>query len=295
MPGFSGRRRVLRVSLLLSSCSAILLVTTAIRESQKESRWVATESRDSRASRASRASCASKVGKVLRAPDTLVLETLNLLMELVKQRLPNRRVSAKKIQWLDAAKEEICAKFGISPVPELWICDDRRMLAQAGPHGCSGFGNGWVVLSRGVLETLPPQEVVAVLAHELTHVAKNHHLKRGFLILDFYKLMLLWSWQHRDSDFAPQTLAATVTMWFLLSLRSRNQELEADRHMLDIVRPGAAFYALARMHFPGDDPGEVLEAAERMVETLRLNSLSSWKDSTVRIQAAKVPGQIIRI
>lgn len=268
MPGFSGRRGVLRVSLLLlSSCSAILLVTS-IRESQKESHPATCGD--------SRASCAGKVCKVLRAPDTLVLETLNWAMEFVNRRLlSSRRVSAKKIQWLDAAKEEICAKFGISPVPELWICDDRRMLAQAGPHGCRGFGKGWVVLSRAVLETLPPQEVVAVLAHELTHVAKNHHLKRGFLILDFYKLMLLWSLKHGDSDFDPQTIAATVTMFFLLTLRSRSQELEADRHMLDIVRPGTAFYALARMHFPQDDPREVLEAAERMVETLRLSSLNS--------------------
>ena len=213
------------------------------------------------------------IGKVLRAPDTLFLQSINRITEYFKLKLLLRgnSVSAKapEFRWLNDAKEEICHSFGISPVPELWICDDSRMLAQAGPHGCRGFGKGWVVLSKGVLEMLPREDVVAVLAHELTHVAENHHLKRGYLILDFYRLMLLWSLKQKDSAVVDlETAVSTLSMWLLLGLRSRRQEMEADRHMLDVVRPAIAFDALARMHYPLEDPREVLHDAKEALKLL---------------------------
>ena len=229
--GRSGRSKLCLVACLVLS-SAVLLIDAKEKVQRAQSAQSAQSAQ--RGWDVGKAKCC--VGKVLRAPDTLILQSLNRITEYVKLKLFLRpsQVSAKENAWLNSAKDEICARFGISPVPELLICDDSRMLAQAGPHGCRGFGNGWVVLSKGVLETLPPQEVVAVLAHELTHVAKNHHLKRGFLILDFYRLMLLWSLKQKEDSamLDLQTTVATVTMWLLLGLRSRSQEMEADRHML---------------------------------------------------------------
>eukprot|EP00435_Cladocopium_sp_Y103_P052854 s455_g16.t1 len=242
MPNFASHVRSGRSKLCLVAClvlsSAVLLIDAKEKvqraQSAKSGQSAQSAKSGQRGWDVGEAKCC--VGKVLRAPDTLILQSLNRIAEYVKLKLFLRpsQVSAKENAWLNSAKDEICARFGISPVPELLICDDSRMLAQAGPHGCRGFGKGWVVLSKGVLETLPPQEVVAVLAHELTHVAKNHHLKRGFLILDFYRLMLLWSLKQKEDSalLDLQTTVATVTMWLLLGLRSRSQEMEADRHML---------------------------------------------------------------
>lgn len=222
----------------------------------------------------SRVACESwNLVNVLRTPDTIVLQSVENIMEYVKllvRRGRARGVSAKDIEWLNKAKEDICSVFGISPSPEILICEDGRMLAQAGPRQCHHAGNkknqsdqrgqrGWILFSTAVLQTLPPEEVVAVLAHELAHVAKGHHMKRAFLILDFYRLMLLWSFKQKDdSTDEVQTIASTAGMWLLLGLRSRGQELEADRLMLDIVNPATALFALARMHRPTDDPSEVL-------------------------------------
>mmetsp|Transcript_49591 Transcript_49591/g.100786 ORF Transcript_49591/g.100786 Transcript_49591/m.100786 type:complete len:92 (-) Transcript_49591:319-594(-) len=58
-------------------------------------------------------------------------------------------------------------------------------------------------------------------------------------------------------------------MWLLLGLRSRSQEMEADRHMLDIVTPSTAFSALARMHYPLDDPQKVLVDAKELLQKSR--------------------------
>ena len=46
--------------------------------------------------------------------------------------------------------------------------------------------------------------------------------------------MLLWSLKQKEDSamLDLQTTVATVTMWLLLGLRSRSQEMEADRHML---------------------------------------------------------------
>ena len=262
MPFFTGRgfpsRKCSKVSLLLLILGGQKLLSIDPSGRQWHSAKVESQGWD--------------IGRILRVPDTLLLQSLDVIRESLKILFfRGQSPLVKDIQWLYEAKDEICDTFGIaSPQVELRILDDSRMLAQAGP----GRGQSWVLLSKGVLETLPPQEVVAVLAHELTHVARCHHLKRGFLILDFYRLMLLWSLKQKEDSMKHdlETIAATMTMWLILGLKSRAQEMEADRHMLDIVRPGTAFYALARMHYPLDDPREVLEDAQEVLQTLGLSN-----------------------
>lgn len=265
MPFFTGRifgaRKCSKVSLLLLLIlggQKLLVIDPSVRQ------WHSTNVE----------SHGWDIGRILRVPDTLLLRSLDVIRESIKILFFGGTPSqpAKDIQWLYEAKDEICDTFGIDTSVELRILDDHRMLAQAGPPGRPGRGQSWVLLSKGVLETLPPKEVVAVLAHELTHVARCHHLKRGFLILDFYRLMLLWSLKQKEDSMKHdlETIAATMTMWLILGLKSRAQEMEADRHMLDIVRPGTAFYALARMHYPLDDPGEVLEDAKEVLQILGL-------------------------
>ena len=176
-----------------------------------------------------------------------LLKALEVLMDQLKTLLRGPKGFRTELEWLEEAKMEMESDFGISRV-EILTCNDTRILAQAGPS----LKGHWVLLSKAVLELLPQEEVIAVLAHEMTHVAclwpfrrafqrrfpsgqwaferswrhqrprKRHQLLRGFMILDFYRLMLFW----RDASDA-QVIAATVVMWLLLNLRSRSQELEA--------------------------------------------------------------------
>ena len=208
--------------------------------------------------------------EVLRTPDVLFLQSIDATLEYIKKLLLGVRRSprplGRNLGWLSQANEEICETFGISEPPEILICRDPRMMALCSRSSLKK--KSYVLLSSRILETLPPEEVIAVLAHELTHLAKGHRLKRGFLVLDFYRLMMLWSLKTRKSDDDLQTFAAGAGLWLLLGLQSRLHELEADRHMLDIVEPATALAALAHMHCPGDNPREVLARIDEFLKLL---------------------------
>lgn len=103
-----------------------------------------------------------------RAPDMLVLSALEMLMESLKTLLRGPKGVKTELDWLEEVKMEMESHFGISKV-EILTCNDTRIVAQAGP---SLGGANCVLFSKGVLELLPQEEVIAVLAHEMTHVAR---------------------------------------------------------------------------------------------------------------------------
>lgn len=74
--------------------------------------------------------------------------------------------------WLFKANEELCAKAGIPVVP-LYLSPDPQPNAFA----CGrGPGAAAISLNKGLIDSMSPNEVVGVLAHEIAHVRNRDTL-----------------------------------------------------------------------------------------------------------------------
>ncbi len=98
-----------------------------------------------------------------------------LLMDLVplvrgrrRPRPAASRPDAATAAALDAALAPVAARLGLTPAPPLVYLDrDVPVLF------CTGVRRHAVVVSRGALALLDPQELRAALAHELAHLARH--------------------------------------------------------------------------------------------------------------------------
>eukprot|EP00401_Gymnodinium_catenatum_P010115 CAMPEP_0117469200 /NCGR_PEP_ID=MMETSP0784-20121206/6568_1 /TAXON_ID=39447 /ORGANISM="" /LENGTH=304 /DNA_ID=CAMNT_0005263231 /DNA_START=147 /DNA_END=1058 /DNA_ORIENTATION=- len=192
--------------------------------------------------------------------------------------------------WLHEAEQRICELFGLDPCPDLFLSGEAVLFACAGSTVASGqCGNrGFVVLSQGILTQLTRDEVVAVMAHELAHLALGHSVRRVADVLDLYKLCLASLMLNKEEDVdKPASDVADIvgllaSLWFL-GLRSRAAELSADRAMLAVVDTQVALAALVKMHLPGEsrDPEVLVEEALRAAAR-RGGLMQAWALITAR-------------
>lgn len=92
----------------------------------------------------------------------------------------NLRLGEKQLPKYYNMLHPICAKLGI-PVPELYV------TLEGTPNAYTyGDTNPFIVVTTGLLETMPDHAVAAVLAHECGHIACRHTLYHslGRLILN---------------------------------------------------------------------------------------------------------------
>lgn len=82
-----------------------------------------------------------------------------------------QELPANQIPWLHEATEQLSKKAGI-PTPKLYLSPDPQPNA---------FAAGWkpevavVCFNQGLIELMPREEVIAVLAHEIAHI-KNRDM-----------------------------------------------------------------------------------------------------------------------
>jgi len=147
--------------------------------------------------------------------------------------------------------------------------------------GANAFAlpGGQIVVTDAIVELLPDAELQAVLAHELSHGAARHSLRRG---LQFSGLAVLWSWVTGDLGALLTLLPVT-----LLELSyARDFEFEADAQAVERLAaigqdPKALARALGRLSPEGAEIGssgylsthpptvERLEALAAAVERVR--------------------------
>lgn len=162
--------------------------------------------------------------------------------------------------WLAACTASLAERAGL-PLPEVGIYDSPEWNAFAtGPSPQRAL----VAVSSGLLEGMPAEEIEAVLAHELSHVANGDMVTmtllqgviNAFVMFLARAIVLLLPRNSRDGERQPPppTLliwplelllgiaGSLVTAWF-----SRHREFRADAGAARLAGAAAMAQALARL------------------------------------------------
>ena len=164
-------------------------------------------------------------------------------------------------QWLLQTVEQLATQAGIG-MPEVGIFPS---------HESNAFATGWnrhkalVAVSQGLLDRFSPEEVKAVLAHEIGHVANGDMVTMALLqgvvntfvmffariIGDFVDRVLLKNEDGRGIGYFVATIAAELVLGLLASIIvmwfSRRREFRADEAGADLAGRPAMIGALNRL------------------------------------------------
>ncbi len=138
--------------------------------------------------------------------------------------------------------DRLAASTGVAS-PRLYLLDDgypRAFVVGRGPYGAS------LAVSTGLIRALPPAELEAVLAHELSHVRSRDVLTQTFAVLLASVLVessRIGGWLSRALLFVLGPVAAAFTHLLL----SQRRELDADADAARLTHPGALADALFRL------------------------------------------------
>ncbi len=190
------------------------------------------------------------VGWLLWGPEGLVSLSLSLLLllplnpaahpELLMRLYGARRLAETEAPGLWRALAQLSRRAGLSSVPELWYLPSAMINAFSTGRPDRAF----VVVSRGLLETLDERELVAVLAHEISHIRAGDTRVMGLadlftrltailsllgqlLVIVNLPLLLLHQVQINWFAILLLVMAPTVTALAQLGL-SRTREYDAD-------------------------------------------------------------------
>ena len=138
--------------------------------------------------------------------------------------------------------------------------------------GANAFAlpGGHIVVTDAIVRLLSEDELQAVLAHELSHGAARHSLRRG---LQFSGLAVLWSWVTGDVG----ALLTILPVTLLELAYARDFEFEADAQ------------AVERLVAIGQDPEALVRALGRLspegAERAASSYLSTHPPTTERLEA----------
>lgn len=179
-------------------------------------------------------------------------------------------------QWLLQTVNELSQKAGIK-MPEVGIFP---------AYEANAFATGWnkndalVAVSQGLLERFSPDEVKAVLGHEIGHVANGDMVTLSLIqgvvntfVMFFARIIgyfvdrvLLKNENGHGIGFYISTivaqlvlgiLASIIVMWF-----SRKREYRADYAGASLVSPAAMISALQHLQAEANVPGEMPDSLQ---------------------------------
>ncbi len=153
------------------------------------------------------------------------------------------QVTEDQYPWIHERLERVCRVLDAETVPELYVSQDP--VANA---GALGMDDPFVVLNSSLVEVLSPDELEAVLGHEVGHVISGHALYRTLLVL----LLRLSLFRYPLAGVAARPVLYALLEWY------RKSELSADRAgLLSVQDPEASMGAL--MKLAGGTRGEELD------------------------------------
>jgi Zn-dependent protease with chaperone function len=180
---------------------------------------------------------------------------------------------------------ELCSRRGL-PMPKLGVIE-------SGTPNAFAFGrvrsDARIVVTRGLLDVLTPDELNAVLAHELGHI---DHYDFAVMALAAIAPLLLWQiyvWTDRlNNQGRLVSYGAYLAYWlgqFLVLLLNRTREYGADHFSAEMTRqPDALSSALVKIGY-----GMVREGSEQK-RLMQEGDSTEKKDARRRLQAGRAIG-----
>jgi Zn-dependent protease with chaperone function len=153
------------------------------------------------------------------------------------------RVGESQYPWVHERLIRVCEVLDVEKPPEVYISQTPVVNA-----GAVGLGEPFIVLNSSMLEVLSPDEMEAVLGHEVGHILSGHVLYRTLLIL----LLNLVIFRYTLAGLAIRPILMALLEWY------RKSELSSDRAgLLAVQNPEVAMSAL--MQLAGGMRGESLD------------------------------------
>jgi Zn-dependent protease with chaperone function len=172
-------------------------------------------------------------------------------------RLPppeGRRITRAEAPALFAAIDDMRTRMRGPRFHEVLIVDGVNAAVMQRPaFGLFGFPRNYLLLGLPLLESLPPQEALAVVAHEYGHLAGSHGRFSAYV----YRLRHTWGTVQDEIDRLQGwlgRLVAPLVRWYApyfnayTFVLARANEYEADAASAELVGAAHAAHALKRVN-----------------------------------------------
>ncbi len=161
------------------------------------------------------------------------------------------RVSENQYPWVHERLLRVCQVLDLEKPPEVYVSQTPIVNA-----GAVGMSEPFIVLNSSMLEVLSPEEVEAVLGHEVGHILSGHVLYRTLLIL----ILNLMVFRYTLAGLAIRPILMALLEWY------RKSELSSDRAgLLAVQDPEPVMRSL--MHLAGGMRGETLDLDEFVAQS----------------------------
>lgn len=179
------------------------------------------------------------------------------------------RVSQNQYGWVNERLERACASLD-APVPALYITQDPSVNAFA-----VGFDSPFIIVNSSLLELLDPDEVEAVIAHEVGHIESGHAVYSTMLFI----LLKLASIRYPLVGVTTQPVKYALLEW------SRKAELSSDRAALLAVQDPQIIMSTL-MKLAGGSRGETLDLDEFVAQSDEYRTEGDVLDRVYKFAAA---------
>lgn len=177
------------------------------------------------------------------------------------------RVSANQYPWVHERLERVCEVLDLDTPPEVYISQTPVVNA-----GAVGMKEPFIVLNSSMLEVLSPDEVEAVLGHEVGHILSGHVLYRTLLIL----ILNLVVFRYTLAGLAIRPILMGLLEWY------RKSELSSDRAgLLAVQDPEVTMGAL--MQLAGGTRGQTLDLDEFIAQSEEYREGGDLLDSVYKV------------
>lgn len=177
------------------------------------------------------------------------------------------RVSEGQYPWVHERLLRVCQILDVENPPELYISQTPIVNA-----GAVGMSDPFIVLNSSMVEVLGPDEVEAVIGHEVGHILSGHVLYRTLLIL----LLNLVVFRYTLAGLAVRPILMALLEWY------RKSELSSDRAgLLAVQDPSISMRALMLM--AGGARGHTLDLEEFIAQSEEYREGGDLLDSVYKV------------
>jgi len=179
-------------------------------------------------------------------------------------------VSETQYPWIHERLLAVCDTLDIDEVPQVYVSQTPLVNA-----GAVGFDTPFIVLNSSLVEILDPDQLEAVIGHEVGHIVSGHAVYRTMLFL----LLQLADRNNLIAGIAIRPIIYALLEW------NRKSELSCDRAgAIATNDPRAMMGALMKM--AGGSRGETLDLDAFITQSDEYRDDGGTLDSVYKVLAA---------